>query len=200
MATLNTYFPVASSRIQRVLVIGALSLAGSLAFTGLVQTGSAQAATSCPNAAAPLTNSTTSVNNVRNAIICLTNEQRKARALPALVVNVKLTNAAQNYSLDMVRRKFFLPSTHSDPDGDTLDKRLTQAGYCPGCKFFGENIRWASGSPTAQQTVDAWMASTGHRNNILNANFREIGVGVAYGTPDKRYANGGTFTQDFGAR
>jgi uncharacterized protein YkwD len=199
MATLNTYFPVTSGRIQRILVIGGLALAGSLAFTGLVQPGSAQAATACPNATAPLTNTSTSINNVRNAIVCLTNEKRKANGRAALVVNVKLTNAAQNYSLDMVRRKFFLPSTHSDPDGDTLGKRLTQAGYCPGCRFYAENIRWASGSPTAQQTVDAWMASTGHRNNILNANFREIGVGVAYGTPSS-YPNGGTFTQDFGAR
>jgi uncharacterized protein YkwD len=48
--------------------------------------------------------------------------------------------------------------------------------------------------------VNAWMASTPHRANILDGKFREIGLGVVGGVPGRRRASGATFTTDFGVR
>jgi uncharacterized protein YkwD len=67
----------------------------------------------------------------------------------------------------------------------TFDERIKNAGYPqPG----GENI--ASGQRSAAQVMDAWMNSTGHKANILNCEFKVIGVGLD--------TNGFFWTQDFG--
>jgi uncharacterized protein YkwD len=87
------------------------------------------------------------------------------------------------------------------PNGVTLQDRVNKEGYCSlGCALIAENIGWASGAPTPRQIVDLWMASEGHRANILNPSLREIGIGSAIGTPSKEFPTGGTFTQNFGTR
>jgi uncharacterized protein YkwD len=146
------------------------------------------------------------------AIVCVTNEKRAGhdtnpgtpgvQGLPALVFNRTLQRTARDYSEDMVARGYFDPVNHSTPEGHDLRYRLTDRSYCPGCAFFAENILCKAGQPTPAQIVDAWMNSEVHRRNILSANFREIGVGSAFGTPTGSTGckgnPGGTFTQDFG--
>ncbi len=67
---------------------------------------------------------------------------------------------------------------------------------------YGEDIYWgprhAWGTPAA--TVRGWMHSPAHWANILNSHFRDIGVGIAWGTPSNGRGDGGIYTADFGYR
>ena len=84
----------------------------------------------------------------------------------------------------MAARGFF---DHTDPDGDTPWDRAAAAGISD---LGGENI--ARGQADAQAVMEAWMNSPGHRANILNCDYRTLGVGVHVG------AGGPWWTQDFG--
>ncbi|MCW3010239.1 MAG: hypothetical protein JWO90_643, partial [Solirubrobacterales bacterium] len=151
------------------------------------------AAADCPSADAPPTGANTV--EVRAAVVCLTNEQRAAAGLPALVAEGRLEAAAQAYSRRMVAERFF---AHVAPDGSTLTDRL--AAYTD-WSTIGENIAWGEGSlATARSTVRAWMESPGHRANVLNGDFSEIGIGVALGSPVGSTGPAATMTQNFGAR
>jgi hypothetical protein len=97
----------------------------------------------------------------------------------------------------MVQQAFF---AHESPDGGTLVQRLTGVGYLHGGDDWvvGENIGWGQGPlSTPRAMVNAWMNSAGHRENILADDYREIGLGLAMGTPSDR-SWGATYTTDFG--
>jgi uncharacterized protein YkwD len=129
---------------------------------------------------------------------CLLNEQRAAAGLPSLAPDPALESAAAAYSRRMVAESFF---AHVAPNGDDLVHRLTAAGYMASHPdwIVGENIAWGTGSLSSPANVAAaWMASPGHRANILSASFAEVGVGVALGTPTAPGA-GVTVTTDFGS-
>ena len=129
---------------------------------------------------------------------CLVNEQRTGAGLATLSPNPALDGAATAYSSRMVTESFF---AHVAPDGENLVHRLTAAGYMPGDSdwIVGENLAWASGSLSSPARVTAsWMASPGHRENILAPDYAEIGVGVALGTPTTATI-GITVTTDFGS-
>jgi uncharacterized protein YkwD len=161
-------------------------------------TASASAQTSCANAATAPKSANTAT--IRTAVLCLVNEQRTQRGLTPLVANAELTTAAQRHSDDMVARKYF---SHTSADGRMFSQRISAAGYLTGARSYslGENIAWGSGSlGTPQKIVAGWMNSAGHRANILNASFRDSGVGVAAGVPVAGYSGGGTYTHDFGYR
>jgi uncharacterized protein YkwD len=133
---------------------------------------------------------------VRSAIGCLVNVQRASRGLALLKSTAALRVAAGRHSRDMVRRHFF---DHVGPRGPSLVRRLRRARYWPA--LAGENIGAGSGTlGTPVAMLLAWMDSDGHRENILNSRFRQVGVGVAVGTPDGSTADGATFTVDFGRR
>ena len=114
-----------------------------------------------------------------------------------------LDGAARWQSHDMVARGYF---DHERPGGPSLVKRIRGTGYLHGARSWavGENIGWAEGGlSTSRSIVAAWMESSGHRANILNGRYRHIGIGIAYGIPDRRatgQGNGVTVTTDFGAR
>ncbi|MCC8083808.1 MAG: CAP domain-containing protein, partial [Clostridium sp.] len=63
--------------------------------------------------------------------------------------------------------------SHTRPDGSSFNTALTEAGVS--FRGAGENI--AYGQTTPQQVMEGWMNSSGHRANILNANYTSIGVG-----------------------
>ena len=86
----------------------------------------------------------------------------------------RMRTAARRHSADMAEHDYF---SHTGRDGSSFVDRLADAGY-PRRHAAGENI--AYGYPTAESVVDAWMASTGHRNNILNCDALSTGVGLAY--------------------
>jgi uncharacterized protein YkwD len=137
-----------------------------------------------------------------DATLCLLNRERSARNLKPLKNNSKLTRAAIAHSRNMVEQRFF---EHESPDGRTPFERMLATEYVPkGATWtLGENIGW--GTMTLAQPaalVKAWMDSPGHRQNILNGRFREIGIGIAIGVPlrDRSLSGqpGATYTTDFG--
>jgi uncharacterized protein YkwD len=135
---------------------------------------------------------------VGQATLCLLNQQRAANGIGPLVENTALSTASAGYSQRMVAQGFF---GHESPDGGTLVQRLTDAGYLgdDDAWVVGENIGWGQASlATARSMVDAWMHSTGHRENLLSADYKQVGLGLALGTPaDQTW--GATYTTDFGA-
>ncbi len=100
-------------------------------------------------------------------------ERRRVNARP-LVLSPQLTAAAQRHSQDMaVSRRM----SHTGSDGSTMRSRIDDTQYR--WSTIGENV--AMGQPTAAAVMTAWMNSPGHRQNILNPAFTELGVGYATG-------------------
>ncbi|MFJ5548112.1 CAP domain-containing protein [Streptomyces sp. NPDC093225] len=126
-----------------------------------------------------------SADDAEGTVISLVNDHRAEAGCGPLKADTDLTRAARAYSATM--RKAGVLS-HTGPDGSTMTSRIEAAGYA--WSGLGENI--AQGQQDAAAVVDAWMHSPGHRANILNCKFTEIGVGVDRGT------GGPWWTQDFG--
>lgn len=123
-------------------------------------------------------------------VVAMVNSERAA-ASPScapLSVNDKLVAAAQGQSQDMALNNFF-SHTNPDPSRATVGQRTAAAGYSSG--YVGENI--AAGFTTANSVMYdpnyGWMHSPGHRANILNCDYTEIGVGY-YDQPDDTFPNG----------
>ena len=118
-------------------------------------------------------------------VVTMTNQQRHANGCGQLAVDPELTVASIRQSVYMARTGLF---SHVWRDGTTFVARSHQAGYA---EPSGENIAW--GYRTATEVMAAWMASPGHRENILNCAAHSIGTGVAYGPNGLPY-----YTQVFG--
>jgi uncharacterized protein YkwD len=126
----------------------------------------------------------------------LHNKTRADRGLSRFCVHPALQKAARAHSADMINRDYFSHNTKGS--GKTFSTRIKEAGYR--YRTAGENIAGGSGTlGSADSIFKSWMNSTGHRTNILNRNFREIGVGAATGTY-KSYNNYTMWTADFGTR
>ncbi|HET6507771.1 MAG TPA: CAP domain-containing protein [Baekduia sp.] len=135
---------------------------------------------------------------VRHATLCLLNRQRAAHGLRRLRSQPSLSTAATRYARLMVAQRFF---DHVSPAGSTMSSRIQRTNYLKNTRSWslGENIAWgASGQETPARIVKAWMHSAGHRANILNGAFREVGVGIALGAPNG--GSGATYVNDFGRR
>ncbi len=132
------------------------------------------------------------------AVLCLINRERANAGESALSASPQLAAAAAGHSADMVAQRYF---SHDSLDGRSFIDRIRAAGWSTsGSWTAGENIAWGSGSyGTPAQIVTSWMNSPGHRANILNARFREAGVGVAAGAPQRTSMSAFTYTMDFGA-
>jgi uncharacterized protein YkwD len=127
-----------------------------------------------------------SLDTLRSAVVCLINQQRMAHHLPSLEASPLLNRSAQKWTDAMVATDQF---TH----GTNFAGRISAVGYV--WRSAGENI--ATGYNTPRSVVRAWMASTGHCQNILNPSYRNVGTGVSV-HPVKGFASGaGTWTQDF---
>lgn len=101
-------------------------------------------------------------------VAALVNAERAKYGLSALTVDTRVQQAA------LVRAKETAQSfSHTRPNGSSFSTALTEAGVS--YRTAGENI--AYGQTTPQQVMNAWMNSSGHRANILNANYTTIGVG-----------------------
>ena len=123
---------------------------------------------------------------VARQVVALVNVERSRAGCGPLSANAHLRRAAQGHSDDMASRDYF---SHTSPDGVTFAERIRAAGYDGGA--IAENI--AAGQTSAKEVMGAWMASPGHRANILDCAYRDLGVG---------YATGGSYgtywTQTFG--
>ncbi|WP_103534983.1 CAP domain-containing protein [Streptomyces sp. SM11] len=122
--------------------------------------------------------------STRTEVLALVNEERAKVGCSPLATSAPLTTLAQNFSEDMAARGFF---DHTDPDGDTPWDRAAQAGVQG---LAAENI--ARGQADAQAVMTAWMNSEGHRANILNCDYKTIGIGVHEGS------GGPWWVQNFG--
>ena len=111
----------------------------------------------------------------RAAIISLTNQERTSRGLAALQESPLLDQAADAKADHMFAYDYW---AHFAPDGTSPWYFFSQAGYK--YTYAGENL--ARDFSTSAGVVAGWMASQGHRDNLLNPNFSDIGIGVQNGT------------------
>jgi uncharacterized protein YkwD len=138
--------------------------------------------TSAPAASAVATVSTQAAAEAE--VLRLVNVERAKVGCSPVAANSALTDLAENFSDAMAAQDFF---DHTDPSGATPWDRAAKAGIA---NLGGENI--ARGQADAAAVMDAWMNSPGHKANILNCDFKTLGVGVHFGT------GGPWWTQDFG--
>ncbi|MEU6995995.1 sigma-70 family RNA polymerase sigma factor [Streptomyces sp. NPDC046465] len=118
-------------------------------------------------------------------VVALVNTERAKAGCGPVRSNGKLATAATKHSADMAARDYF---DHTSPDGKDPGDRITAAGYR--WSTYGENI--ARGQQSPASVMDSWMNSAGHRANILNCDFKELGVGIHNGS------GGPWWTQAFG--
>ncbi|AXE78807.1 CAP domain-containing protein [Streptomyces atratus] len=134
------------------------------------------ASTSTPEPAAP-------ASGAAARILTLVNSERSKAGCSPLTANAKLTKAAQDHSADMASHRNM---SHTGSDGSAPGDRITRTGYR--WSAYGENV--AYGYTTPESVMAGWMDSPGHKRNILDCSFKEIGVGLAQ--------PGSYWTQDFG--
>ena len=144
----------------------------------------AHAAAGCPGANAVVGHASPA--ELRSAVVCLINQQRAIHHLPAVHASPLLNRSAQSWTNAMVTTDQF---TH----GTNFASRITAVGYV--WRAAGENI--ATGFVTPRSVVRAWMASTGHCENILSPTYRNVGTGVSGRVVRGFATGGGTWTQDF---
>ena len=135
---------------------------------------------------------------VAEATLCLLNGERVDRGLAALRPNDRLQRAALDHGTDMVAHRYF---AHQGRDGSQPAERIRASGYLSGGGQWriGENLAWGTGELAAPKAImSAWMASAGHRANILQPAYREIGFGVLAGNPASGDNGGATFVTEFG--
>lgn len=115
-----------------------------------------------------------STNISLDQLLQLTNKQRTDNGLAPVTLNSELANAAAGKAQDMLTKNYW---AHFAPDGGTPWGFIHGAGYQ--YIYAGENL--ARGFNTADEVVNAWMASPGHRENILSPNYKEIGFAIRSG-------------------
>ncbi|MEV7674947.1 CAP domain-containing protein [Streptomyces sp. NPDC088752] len=145
--------------------------------------------TQAPTAKAPVRKaapaSTANRNDAAEAeVLRLVNTERATVGCTPVTADARLASLAGAFSADMAARGFF---DHTDPDGNTPWARAQKVGVST---LAGENI--ARGQTDAAAVMESWMNSDGHRANILNCDFKTMGVGVYFGD------GGPWWTQDFG--
>jgi uncharacterized protein YkwD len=145
---------------------------------------------------------------IETSFLCLLNSERVRRHLRPLHRNAALAKAARWQSRDMVAHAYF---DHARPGGPNFVQRIRRTGYLSGVRrwLVGENIAWGEGrGSTTTSIVRAWMASPGHKKNILESAYQDVGIGLVLGSPYEHDADSSapsgrqsvTITTDFGFR
>jgi len=123
----------------------------------------------------------------RAEVLRLVNVERERVGLSPVTHNQTLEDQATQYACEMIYYDFF---AHENPvTGTSLDDRAAEFGY--DYLMIGENL--AAGQSSPAQVMADWMASEGHRANILQGQFTELGVGVRTGGEFQTY-----WVQEFG--
>ena len=102
----------------------------------------------------------------------LVNEHRQARGGPALIWLQPASDAAQGHSADMARRDYF---DHVSPEGQEPWDRLEARGV--GFSMMAENIAYTP-RRSARETLQQWIGSRGHRENLENCGYTHHGIGL----------------------
>lgn len=134
--------------------------------TGVTGTSGSKTTTNTSN-----TSTKGSSSEVQQALSLL-NADRAKNGLPALALNSALSNLGDAYAQDMINRNFF---SHYNPEGQSPFDRMKAAGI--GYTYAGENLAINTGVAAAET---AFMNSSGHRANILNQNYTQVGLGVRH--------------------
>ncbi len=138
---------------------------------------------------------------VRAAVLCLINVERAEHGETPLAPNAQLEQAANEHSRELIADDYF---AHVSPSGLTPVQRIAATGYIPSPEVgyvIGENLAWGTLSlSTPQAIVSAWVASPGHLANILEAQYKDTGIGVVPEVPASLVAGtqGATYAQEFG--
>ena len=114
----------------------------------------------------------TDFSSYQQQVLDLVNAERTKRGIAALTLDSSLSSVATKKSQDMVNKNYF---DHTSPTYGSPFDMMKQVGIS--YRTAGENI--AKGQKTPQEVVTAWMNSEGHRKNILNPDFTNLGVGIA---------------------
>jgi uncharacterized protein YkwD len=105
----------------------------------------------------------------RATVLDLVNEERADAGCDPVGIDARLTEAAQEHAQDQADRR---EMTHEGSDGSSVGDRVTRAGYRWG--GVAENV--AAGTTSPERVMTLWMDSAGHRANILNCDYRHMGV------------------------
>ena len=108
------------------------------------------------------------------AILKLVNQERRKAGVPDLKLSDKLTQIAYTKAKDMADKNYF---SHDSPTYGSPFDMLKHFGVS--YSYAGENI--AAGQKSAEEVMNSWMNSSGHKANILNKNYTELGVGFYRG-------------------
>lgn len=183
-----------SLRYVSIIFVATMLAMAAILVASAAQPKTAEAATTVTVKGCTGTNVTLKTNEKR--MLDLHNKARADRGLSRFCVHPALQKAARAHSTDMINRDYFSHNTKGS--GKTFSTRIKEAGYR--YRTAGENIAGGSGTlGSADSIFKSWMNSTGHRTNILNKNFKEIGIGAATG--NYKGTNGYTmWTSDFGSR
>src|SRR3954468_10818922 len=114
------------------------------------------------------------VDALEQGVLANINAFRHAHGLAPLRLSASLTRAADQHSGEMARVGYF---AHESANGSSFDKRV--AHYYPANRRYwsvGENLLWSSPSVDAAAALQLWVDSTPHRENLLTARWREIGI------------------------
>lgn len=163
-----------ANRLVKNLWFGLLAVSLAILSLGMAVTTTVYAASTAvpPSPVAVAHASTGNISAAEQQAVALMNADRSAQGLPALAVDSRLTNLGEKYAQDMIKRKFF---SHTNPEGQSPFDRMKQAGIS--YSYAGENIAINQSVPAAET---AFMNSPDHRANILNTNYSNTGIGVAY--------------------
>lgn len=134
------------------------------------------------------------------ATVCLINRERTRRGIRALQVNRRLSRAAVSHTQDMIRQRYF---EHVSPAGKNVVDRLLSTGYLGRVRSWlvGENLAWGLGAVSTPRAIVAlWIRRPGHRRNMLNRRFREIGIGVVFIALRPNAPVAAAYTTTFGYR
>ena len=180
----------------------ARSAAGLLAGTAVFLAAPSRAVAQDACAGASAAPSVRTLHRAAGAVICLVNADRARHGLRALRRDGDLRRAAGRHSRNMVKRGFF---SHLRPSGAGLSDRVRRSGYVhrKRARHVGETLAWGMGTPSSPTVIVAgWIASPTHHRVLLGRDFRDVGVGVALGTPQSRAGERGgvTYTLDAGVR
>jgi uncharacterized protein YkwD len=186
------------ARTMITLAAGALIALGVLAAAPTVRVAQAGTCVDADAPPAPLPGHVSST-DAETALRCLINNERKSRGLKVLHYSGKLSASAQNHSTSMDNRNFF---SHNSRDGTSFVTRIRRTGYILGTSAWavGENIAWGV-EITPRGIFNRWMNSSTHRAQMLKSTYREIGIGVAWGSPTGSFEHrSAIYTADFGRR
>lgn len=178
--------------MKRVVTVSRLALVIVVAFAAVLT--SAAVAPRGANAA----DEASCLSTAEKQFLTLINQYRATKKLAPVQASKTLNIASYKHSLDMGKRKYFAHNTKTPlPAGQSGAlpwDRMKDAGYGYNT-YKGENI--AAGYSSAQAVFNGWKASSGHNKNMLNPNFKVIGIGFVNvtGSPYKYY-----WTTDFGGK